>query len=135
MWRLATMDRTNNKLSNLRWATYKTQNNNKTTTRHDITETDPKKRQAIITKESVQRIKDEARYPCNICYMTFDSPRAYERHIISKSHLRILNFKPTTAHFCRPCGVSFESPSELERHETRIKHTKRMAAKNNVNKK
>jgi len=122
-------NKTNNNLSNLRWATYKTQAMNRTITRHDITETDPKKRQYIIHKESFQRIKDEARYPCHTCYMTFGCQTAYEIHLTSKSHIRILNFKPTTDHYCRTCGVSFEYPSELERHYTRQNHKKKMALK------
>lgn len=123
------INKTNNNLSNLRWATRHDQNMNTCRTRHDITETDPAVRDRICSYESKQRTIDSKKNYCEICNKAFDSNYKLQEHLGSFYHLRIVNFKPTTAHFCRPCGVSFESPSELERHETRIKHKKRMENK------
>ena len=122
-------NKTNNDLSNLRWASYKTQNDNRSNTRTDILETDPIERQRISSKESAQIRIDEKRFYCNTCNLAFHTNYSLERHYNSTSHLRILNFKPTTKHFCRPCGVSFKYNSELERHLNTPTHKKRMENK------
>jgi len=119
----------NNHLTNLRWASLSTQNTNKSNYRTDIEETDQKKRHNIIKKESIQRAKDSKQFYCETCNMCFESNISLQKHYKSKSHLRILNFKPTTKHFCRPCGVSFKYNSELERHLNTPTHKKRMENK------
>ena len=109
-------NKTNNDLSNLRWASYKTQNDNRSNSRTDILETDPIERQKISSKDSQQRIIDSKRFYCETCNLACYSNYTLEKHNKSKSHLRILNFKPTTAHFCRECGVNCPSKHGLKRH-------------------
>jgi hypothetical protein len=124
------VDNTNNDLSNLRWATYKTQLMNRTITRHDITETDPKKRKAILDKELQQKNIDSKKYYCEMCNIACHCESALQEHLISIPHLRILNFKPTTADYCRPCGVNYQNKSHKQRHLEGPKHKRIMAAKN-----
>ena len=119
----------NNHLTNLRWASLSTQNTNKSNYRTDIEEQDSTKRKVIIEKQSKQRAKDSKQFYCETCNMCFESNISLQKHYKSKSHLRILNFKPTTKHFCRPCGVSFKYNSELERHLNTPTHKKRMENK------
>lgn len=122
-------NKTNNYLSNLRWASYKTQNDNRSNTRTDILETDPIERQRISSKESAQIRIDEKRFYCNTCNLAFHNQHGLERHLNSTSHLRILNFKPTTAHFCRPCGVSCKDKYVLESHNKSKRHKRIMENK------
>lgn len=116
----------NNDLSNLRWATYKTQVMNRSNTRHDITETDPEVRDRISTYESFQRNIDSKKYYCKTCPLACQSQYALDKHLATDIHHRILNFKPTTAHYCRPCGSSLSCPSALKKHLEGPTHKKRM---------
>ena len=123
------MDNTNNNLSNLRWATYKTQLMNRTITRHDITETDPKKRRALLDKELQQKTIVSKKYYCEMCNIACHCDAALQEHLISIPHLRILNFKPTKDNYCRPCGVNFQNKSHKQRHMDGPKHKRRMENK------
>tara|TARA_R110002049_G_scaffold267566_1_gene443940 strand:- start:51 stop:686 length:636 start_codon:yes stop_codon:yes gene_type:complete len=116
----------NNDLSNLRWATYKTQNYNRTNTRYDITETDPDIRDMITTYESYQRTIDSKKYYCETCYLACQSQSELDIHLSRPIHHRILNFKPTTPHSCRPCGSSLSCKSALKKHLEGPNHTKRL---------
>ena len=125
------INKTNNNLYNLRWATRHDQNMNTCRTRHDITETDPAVRDRICSYESKQRTIDSKKNYCNICNKAFDSNYKLQEHLGSFYHLRIVNFKPTTAYFCRPCGINCPSESALKIHIGKPKHKRIMAAKNN----
>ena len=122
-------NKTNNDLSNLRWATNYTQSMNKSNTRTDILETDPIERDRIITKESAQRAIDEKRFYCKTCNLAFQTNYSLEEHYKTEIHNRILNFKPTTKHFCRECGSSLSCKSALKKHLNGQKHKKRMENK------
>ena len=122
-------NKTNNDLSNLRWASYKTQNDNRSNTRTDILETDPIERNKIILKESRQRAIDSKKYYCEMCNKAYDGNYSLQTHYKSKSHLKIINFKPTTKYFCSVCGRNCPSKSALERHMIGPKHKKRMENK------
>ena len=122
-------NRTNNDLSNLRWATCHDQQMNTCRTRHDITETEPTKRKVITNKQSKQRVIDEKRFYCETCNMCIDSNISLQRHYKSKSHLKIINFKPTTKHFCRECGVNYQSKSHKQIHIGGQKHKRIMENK------
>ena len=116
----------NNDLSNLRWATYKTQTMNRTNTRYDITETDPEVRDRICTYESHKKAIDSKKYYCKTCPLACQSQYALDQHLATDIHHRILNFKPTTAHYCRECGSSLSCPSALKKHLEGPTHKKRM---------
>jgi hypothetical protein len=116
----------NNDLSNLRWATYKTQVMNRNNTRYDITETDPKIRDMISTYESHQRTIDSKIYYCETCHLACLSQYELDIHLSRPIHHRILNFKPTTPHYCRPCGSSLSCKSALKKHLDGPTHKKRM---------
>ena len=122
-------NRKNNNLTNLRWATQYTQSMNRTNTRTDIDETDPKKRALIRSNESHQRSVDEKRFYCNTCNKAFHNNFTLQEHYTSPIHLRIINFKPTTKHFCRECGVSCRDKHGLTRHLNTPSHKKRMENK------
>ena len=122
-------NRTNNNLSNLRWASNYTQSMNTSTTRTDILETDPKKRKYITTKDSQQRIIDSKKYYCETCNVAYQDNYSLEKHNNSKSHIRILNFKPTTKQFCRECGVNCKDKHALKKHIGGPRHKKRMENK------
>ena len=117
---------TNNNLSNLRWATYKTQAMNRSFTRDDITETDPKKRQKICSDQSLQRIIDTKKYYCKICHIACQSQFKLDIHLDSPIHHRILNFKPTSELYCIPCGFNFRDKTGSDRHLEGPTHKKRM---------
>ena len=116
----------NNDLSNLRWATHKTQVMNRTNTRYDITETDPEIRDKICTYESFQRIIDSKKYYCETCYIAFQSKHELDIHLSRPIHHRILNFKPTTPYYCTPCGSSLSCKSALQKHLDGPNHAKKM---------
>ena len=122
-------NRSNNDLSNLRWASRYTQNMNTCRTRTDILETDPIERNKIILKESRQRAIDSKKYYCEMCNKAYDGNYSLQTHYKSKSHLKIINFKPTTKYFCSVCGRNCPSKSALERHMIGPKHKKRMENK------
>tara|TARA_R110002124_G_scaffold269297_1_gene437175 strand:+ start:103 stop:720 length:618 start_codon:yes stop_codon:yes gene_type:complete len=123
------INKTNNNLSNLRWATRHDQNMNTCRTRHDILETDPIERDRICTKESKQRAIDEKRFYCEICNKAFHGNYKLQEHLGSPIHNRILNFKPTTKHFCIECGVNYPCKSALTTHMNTPSHKKRMENK------
>ena len=122
-------NKTNNDLSNLRWATNYTQSMNKSNTRTDILETDPKERHNKLQSGYIQKIIDEKRFYCETCNISCQCKSVLENHYKTEIHNRILNFKPTTKHFCRECGVNCPSKSALERHMIGPKHKKRMENK------
>jgi hypothetical protein len=51
----------NNHIDNLRWVTHYENTMNRSTTRNDITETDPKKRRAIIMQECYEKLGKKKR--------------------------------------------------------------------------
>ena len=116
----------NNSLYNLRWVSQKENMRNRDDYRDDITETDKKKRQQILSKQSHQIRIDEKRFYCNLCNLSYHNNYGLQRHLNSTSHLRIFNFKPTTKHFCRVCGVSCISKYLFERHNKSKRHITRM---------
>ena len=122
-------NKTNNDLSNLRWATNYTQSMNKSNTRTDILETDPIERDRIITKEAQQRARDSKQFYCETCNVVCQCKSELEKHNKTEIHNRILNFKPTTKHFCRPCGSSLSCKSALKKHLNGSSHKKRMENK------
>tara|TARA_R110002012_G_scaffold74843_1_gene189564 strand:- start:3 stop:635 length:633 start_codon:yes stop_codon:yes gene_type:complete len=124
-------NRHNNNLSNLRWATRHDQQMNTCRTRHDITETDMKKRDRICSTQSKQRAIASKKHYCGICNKAFYCESKLEEHLDSFYHLKILNFKPTTAHFCRPCGINCPSESALKTHLNKPKHKRIMENKAN----
>jgi len=81
------MNRENNNLCNLRWVTSQQQQLNRTNTRRDILETDPKERNKICRTQSQQRAIENKKYYCSICNKAFISNRALEIHYTSKRHL------------------------------------------------
>ena len=85
------MNRQNNTLSNLRWASRKTQAQNRTSTRNDISETDPRLRQNIMTNDSQKKIKKSGKYSCELCGYTFASNRDLQRHEATPRHLKKIN--------------------------------------------
>ena len=119
----------NNDLSNLRWASYKTQNMNKSNTRTDILETDPKERNRIILKESRQRTIASKKFSCEICNKAYDGNYSLQTHYKSKSHLKIINFKPTTKYFCSVCGVNCRDKHGFKSHMIGPKHKRIMENK------
>jgi hypothetical protein len=120
------MVRTNNHLSNLRWATYKTQSMNRITTRRDITEIDPVERQKLVAASNIKKNMDTKKYYCETCHMSFQCKSALKEHANSPTHLRILNFKPTSELCCIPCGLNFKDKWDRNRHINRPPHKKRM---------
>ena len=83
----------NNIISNLRWASYKTQVKNRTKKRSDILEEDPSKRKYIMTLESQHKIKESGKYSCELCGYTFASNRDLQRHEATPRHLKKINNK------------------------------------------
>ena len=77
----------NNSIYNLRWASHKTQSMNKSVTRTDILETDPKERSKICRKQSQQRAIDSKKFYCNTCNKAFISNHNLQKHYTSKKHL------------------------------------------------
>ena len=115
----------NNSIYNLRWASAYTNSMNRSNTRTDIDEKEQKKRRLITDKQSYQRAVDEKRFYCETCNQPFHNNFTLQEHYTSPIHLRILNFKPTTAHYCRPCGVSCRDKHGLKKHIDTPSHKKR----------
>ena len=83
----------NNIISNLRWASYKTQVKNRTKKRSDILEEDPRLRQNIMARESYHKNKASGKYSCEPCGYTFESPSAKAKHEATATHLKKINNK------------------------------------------
>ena len=120
------VDRTNNHLSNLRWATYKTQAMNRRNTFRDITETDPKERNKLVSAAIIKNNIDTKKFYCETCHMAFGCKSDLKNHFDSPTHIRILNFKPTSELCCIPCGLNFKDNYDKNRHINRSPHKKRM---------
>ena len=88
------MNRQNNTISNLRWATTYTQVMNRSNTRHDLVETDPVKRKKEREKLDRQKAKDNKDWYCKTCDKAFLSKDHLIRHETkSKTHLKKINNK------------------------------------------
>ena len=60
---------------------------NKSNTRTDILETDPKERSKICRKQSKQRIIDSKKYYCEMCNISCHCESVLENHYKTKKHL------------------------------------------------
>ena len=87
------IDRTkqNNSISNLRWASSKTQATNRNSTRTDILEEDTRLRNNILTNDSQKKIKESGKYSCIPCGYSFCSNRDKQSHLASQTHLNKIN--------------------------------------------
>lgn len=86
------INKSNNIISNLRWATSHTQLMNRSNTRHDLVETDPVKRKKEREKLDKQKAKDNKDWYCKTCDKAFFSKDHLIRHeTTSKTHLKKIN--------------------------------------------